>query len=52
MIEIIIASHGNFAEELLRSAELIAGEQKNVRTFGLHPGDSVDKFKDFSCRGN
>lgn len=50
MIEIIIASHGNFASEILKSAELIAGEQENVQTFGLHLGDSVDKLRDDLAR--
>lgn len=46
MIELIIVSHGNFAKEILKSAELIAGEQEHVHTFGLHLGDSVDKLRD------
>lgn len=44
LIGILIVSHGNFAEELLKSAELIVGEQKQVKTLGLYHGDSVEQF--------
>lgn len=45
MVEIIIVSHGNFAKEMLASAEMIVGEQENVQVFGLHLGGSVEKLK-------
>ena len=45
MIGIVLVSHGRFAAELLRSAELIIGEQKDVATFGLEQGDSVDELR-------
>lgn len=45
MVEIIFVSHGNYAESMLKSAEMIVGEQENVQVFGLHLGDSVDQLK-------
>lgn len=45
MIEIIVVSHGTLSESLVKSAELIAGEVDNVKAFGLHAGDDIDKFK-------
>jgi PTS system mannose-specific IIA component len=46
MFEIIIVSHGNYAEAMLRSAEMIVGRQEGIQTFGLHPGDDVDALKE------
>ena len=31
--KILLGSHGRFAEELIKSAEMIVGELKNVRSF-------------------
>jgi len=44
MIGVLIVTHGNFGEELLRSAELIIGKQKNVKTLGLNHGDDVEEL--------
>ena len=46
MIEIIMVSHGDYAEAMLESAQLIAGRQDHIRVFGLHPGDSVDELRE------
>ena len=46
MFDIILISHGPFSKAILESAELICGEQENVKTFGLYLGDSVDTFRD------
>lgn len=50
MFGIIIGAHGNLAEELLKSCEMICGTQKNLRTVTLMPGESLDdvlvKYKD------
>ncbi|MCJ7841608.1 PTS sugar transporter subunit IIA [Lederbergia sp. NSJ-179] len=35
MFGILLGSHGHFAEEALKSAEMIIGEQKNVASFSL-----------------
>ncbi|MBU7488371.1 PTS sugar transporter subunit IIA [Lactiplantibacillus pentosus] len=44
MIYIILASHGDLAHGILNSAEVIAGPQKNITSFVLNPGDSIDEF--------
>ena len=38
MFAIIVGTHGLFAKELVRSCEMICGEQKNVRAVTLVPG--------------
>ena len=45
MIYILLITHGSFGAELLRSAELIVGQQKKVYAFGLEHGDSVDELR-------
>lgn len=42
--KILLGSHGRFAEELVRSAEMIIGELKNVRSFSLMPGMSLEDY--------
>ncbi len=42
MFEVIIVCHGNLAQSFLQTAQLIMGDRKGVRTFGLNLGDSVD----------
>ncbi|WP_196604066.1 PTS sugar transporter subunit IIA [Pectinatus haikarae] len=44
MIEILILTHGNFGAELLKSAEMIIGNQQNITAFGLIPGMEPEKF--------
>lgn len=44
MIGILIVTHGNFGEEILKSAELIVGKQKRILTLGLNHGDSIENF--------
>ena len=38
MFDIILISHGPFSKAILESAQLICGEQENVKTFGLYLG--------------
>ena len=45
MIGIVIVTHGKFGTELLKSAELIIGEQKNVFTLGLEHGDNIEELR-------
>ena len=45
MIGIVIVTHGKFGAELLKSAELIIGKQKNVVTLGLEHGDSIEDLQ-------
>ena len=42
MFGIIVGTHGIFAQELLKSCEMICGEQKNVRAVTLIPGERPD----------
>ena len=35
---IFVCTHGRFGEELIKSAEMIAGETENVFSFSLLPG--------------
>ncbi|MFC2768175.1 MAG: PTS sugar transporter subunit IIA [Mitsuokella sp.] len=59
MFGIIVGTHGLFAEELLKSCEMICGEQKNVRAVTLIPGEGPDDVvakyekavKELDCAG-
>lgn len=42
MFGIIVGTHGIFAAELLKSCEMICGEQSNVRAVTLVPGEGPD----------
>lgn len=41
---ILLGTHGRFGEELIKSAELILGEMKNVRSFSLLPGMALEDY--------
>jgi len=43
-IPILIISHDGLAEALLRSAEMICGEQSDVAVLGLQEGDGLTNF--------
>ena len=45
MVNIILASHGEFAEGILQSAEMIFGEQDNLVTATLMPNEGPDDLK-------
>lgn len=45
MINLVVVSHGNLAEELIRSAEMIAGEADAVYAITLQPGDDPAVFE-------
>ncbi|NLL30746.1 MAG: PTS mannose transporter subunit IID [Clostridiales bacterium] len=42
MIAVIIATHGSFSKELLKSSEMIFGKQKNVATISFVAGEGTD----------
>jgi len=42
MIAIVIGTHGKFSEEILKSAEMILGEQENIATITFLPGEGAD----------
>lgn len=38
-------SHGDFAREIIKSAELIMGRQENYETLGVHLEDEIDELR-------
>lgn len=46
MIGVVIVTHGNFSEEILKSAELIVGKQEKVIALTLNYGDDVEELKE------
>ena len=44
MISVIISTHGIFSEEILKSAEMIFGNQENVGTVTFKPGEGIDNL--------
>lgn len=44
MVGILIVTHGKMGVELLKSAELIVGEQDNVEVMSLNHGDDIVEF--------
>jgi PTS system mannose-specific IIA component len=43
MVGVVIIAHGNLAEELLRSSELIVGPQQSVKAVSVNSGNGVDQ---------
>ncbi|WP_334333096.1 PTS sugar transporter subunit IIA [Companilactobacillus sp. HBUAS59544] len=43
-LNIIVATHGRFGEELVKSAEMLMGKTENVYILSLLPGKSFDTF--------
>lgn len=41
---ILLGTHGIVGEELIKSAEMILGKMKNVRSFSLMPGMSLEEY--------
>ncbi|WP_138206236.1 mannose/fructose/sorbose PTS transporter subunit IIA [Haloimpatiens lingqiaonensis] len=46
MVAIIIGTHGNFSEELVKSSEMIFGQQENVGYVTFKPGEGSDDLMD------
>lgn len=46
MINVVVVTHGDFGEALLRAAEMIVGPQENVRAVALLPEESPAGFGD------
>jgi PTS system mannose-specific IIA component len=44
MINIVVVSHGNLSEQLIKSAEMIAGPAEEVYAVTLQPGDKPETF--------
>lgn len=51
MVGIIIATHGNMANGIMDSVELIMGKPKNCLTLGLRHGDDIGLFADKIIKG-
>ncbi len=45
MVGIIIATHGDFADGIFQSAQMIFGEQENVKTCKLMPSEGPDDIR-------
>ncbi len=45
MIALIIASHGELAEKLVATSEMIFGKQENVGAVNFLPGENFDNLK-------
>ncbi|OCC14554.1 PTS system, mannose-specific IIA component [Dissulfuribacter thermophilus] len=45
MVGIIIAAHGNLAQELLETTKFIVGEVENIVALTIDPSQKVDKLK-------
>lgn len=43
MVGLIIATHGNTSEELVKSAEMFSGPLDGSRTWSLNPGDNIEE---------
>jgi mannose/fructose/sorbose-specific phosphotransferase system IIA component len=46
MINILLVSHGNLSEQLIKSAEMIAGPAENVYALTLQPGEKPETFSE------
>lgn len=44
MIGVLVLSHGNFCEQLIKSTIMIAGPLKNTKAVALQEGESPDAF--------
>ena len=45
-MKVIVVSHGSYAKGLVDTAQMIAGEQKELEAFGLESEDSVDTLRE------
>ena len=45
MVGLLIATHGSFGQELLKSAEMVLGSQKNAAAVGITPGEDKESFR-------
>lgn len=45
MEKVIIITHGNYGEEIIKSIEMIAGKQENAYSFSINEGTNIEKIK-------
>ncbi|NLU10837.1 MAG: PTS mannose/fructose/sorbose family IIA subunit [Tepidanaerobacter acetatoxydans] len=43
--KIIVATHGNLAESLVETSQMIMGKADNVYVLGLQPGMDIDQYR-------
>lgn len=43
-LNIVIATHGKFGEEIIKSAEMIVGKMDNIKSVSLMPSMSFEEF--------
>jgi mannose/fructose/sorbose-specific phosphotransferase system IIA component len=42
--KLLVVTHGSFGEEIIKSAEMIIGKQKNIKAVSLFPGVDLGEF--------
>ncbi len=45
MIYVVLVSHGDLSSQLIKSAEMIAGESEGVYSVSLYPGETPEDFE-------
>lgn len=45
-MKVIVVSHGSYAQGLVDTVQMIAGEQEDLEAFGLMPEESVETLKE------
>lgn len=45
-MKVIVVSHGSYAQGMVDTVQMIAGEQKDLEAFGLMPEESVETLKE------
>lgn len=46
MFQLLLVSHGDLAESMLKSAEMIVGPQPEIKTLCLYPEDTPEGFRE------
>ena len=44
-VKVIVVSHGKFAEGIVNSVQMLAGEQEDLVAYGLAPEETVDDLR-------
>ena len=45
-VKIVVVSHGKFSEGLVNSVQMLAGEQKDLKYYGLFPEQTTDVLRE------
>lgn len=46
MVNIILISHGEFCEGLLKSLIMVTGDDYGIKTLALYPGMTADTYRE------